>query len=66
MVRVNLGDLFRLGLLLCCVGLFVTRGSGWEKLLWGILSLVILLKPAVILDRLSPETEDDIVEGPGP
>ena len=66
MVRLNLDGFFRLGLLLFFVGLFATRGSGCEKLLWGILTLVMLLKPAAIIGRLSPEQEDDIVEGPGP
>ena len=66
MVRLNLGDLFRLGLLLFCLGLFATRGSGWEKVLWGILTLVILLKPAAIFGRPSPEKGNDIPEGPGP
>ena len=66
MVRLNLGDFFRLGLLLFCVGLFATSGSWWEKILWGSLALVILLKPAAIFGRPSPEKEDDIAEGPGP
>ena len=66
MVRLNLGTFFRLGLLLLCLGLFTTGGSWWERTLWGILTLVILLKPAAIFGRPSPEKEDDIPEGPGP
>ena len=66
MVRLNLGDFFRLGLLLFCVGLFATSGSWWEKVLWGILTLVMLLKSAAIFGRLPPDEEDDFAEGPGP
>ena len=64
--RLRLGPALRWGLALFCLGLFAMSGSWWERMLWGVLTLVILLKPAAIFGRPSPEKEDDMPEGPGP